>query len=71
VEKKNGPDAKMAAGPVSLEIYLFEGFGLFETGHAGAFFPIAAFFEDFNPLKAFQDATFGSDCTGALQTVVL
>ena len=61
----------MAAGPVSLEIKSTDRLGLPETSDLVAFFPIAAFLEDFNAFEALQDAPLGTDGSAAFQTVVL
>jgi hypothetical protein len=45
--------------------------GLAETGHAIALFPKAAFLEEFDALKAFQNVPFGPKRAGPTKTTML
>ena len=45
--------------------------GFAEAGDAVAFFPLAAFFEDLEALKAFEDIAFSAQSGGRAQTAML
>ena len=47
------------------------GLGLAETLHAIALFPLAAFLEQFDALKTFQDVAFLYDTTETLKAFML
>jgi hypothetical protein len=46
--------------PTYSKIRLSVRFGLTQTGDAFAFFPLASLFQQFQPLKAFQDIPFAA-----------
>jgi hypothetical protein len=46
-------------------------FGLAEASDAVAFFPLAAFFEDFEALKALQDIPFSAQSGSCAQAAML
>jgi hypothetical protein len=45
--------------------------GFTKAGDAVAFFPLAAFLEQFDAFEAFQNVAFGAQSAGALKTTML
>ncbi len=47
------------------------GLGFFQANHPVAFFPLAALFEQLNPLEPLEDVTFHDEAAWTLETFVL
>jgi hypothetical protein len=62
---------RVAQADAESEIRLGVGFGLAQAGDPVARFPLAAFLENLDPFKSFQNIAFGSRRAGRAQTSML